>query len=231
MRLAARARARRRGRSGRAAFAAAPPGSYRRVVTRDHARWPATSLPAPACLTLLHRTPCLHILPVGSPPHCWPAPSSSRPRCRRRPPPPAPSPPSEAGRVVDPATGTVATNQVLLVQGGRFTAIGATVAIPAGATVIDLSALTVVPGLVDAHNHLALTYKEVPENNVYYITSCSRTRRCAPSRRRRTASRCWRPASRSCATWGTTATTPTSRCARRSSRGGCPGPTIINVRD
>jgi imidazolonepropionase-like amidohydrolase len=44
------------------------------------------------------------------------------------------------------------------------------VTVPAGATVIDLSDLTVLPGLVDAHNHLALTYKEVPEHNVYYLT-------------------------------------------------------------
>lgn len=76
-----------------------------------------------------------------------------------------------AGRVVDPATGTVATNQILLVRNGRFTEIGPNVAIPAGAQVIDLSTLTIVPGLVDAHNHLALTYKEVPERNSYYITS------------------------------------------------------------
>ena len=27
-----------------------------------------------------------------------------------------------------------------------------------------------MPGLVDAHNHLALTYKPVPENNIYYYT-------------------------------------------------------------
>ncbi len=30
--------------------------------------------------------------------------------------------------------------------------------------------MTVMPGLVEAHNHLALTYKPVPENNVYYYT-------------------------------------------------------------
>ena len=75
-----------------------------------------------------------------------------------------------AGRLVDPETGTSATNQVILIQGGRFTAIGGNVAIPAGATLIDLSQLTVVPGLVDAHNHLALTYKEDPERNIYYLT-------------------------------------------------------------
>jgi imidazolonepropionase-like amidohydrolase len=76
-----------------------------------------------------------------------------------------------AGRLVDPDAGTVATNQIILVENGKFTAVGSNVTIPAGAQVIDLSALTVVPGLVDAHNHLALTYKEMPERNNYYITS------------------------------------------------------------
>ena len=75
-----------------------------------------------------------------------------------------------AGRLLDPETGTVSTNQVILVENGRFTAVGANVAIPAGAQLIDLSSLTVMPGLVDAHNHLALTYKKVPENDVYYLT-------------------------------------------------------------
>jgi imidazolonepropionase-like amidohydrolase len=75
-----------------------------------------------------------------------------------------------AGRLVDPDAGTVATNQVILVENGKFTAVGANVAIPSGAQVIDLSNMTVLPGLVDAHNHLALTYKEVPERNIYYLT-------------------------------------------------------------
>lgn len=75
-----------------------------------------------------------------------------------------------AGRLVDPEAGTVSTNQIILVEDGRFLAIGAGVAIPSGAEVIDLSELTIVPGLVDAHNHLALTYKEEPESNVYYLT-------------------------------------------------------------
>lgn len=75
-----------------------------------------------------------------------------------------------AGRLIDPDAGTVATNQIILVENGKFTAIGPNVAIPSGALVIDLSNLTVLPGLVDAHNHLALTYKQFPENNVYYLT-------------------------------------------------------------
>jgi imidazolonepropionase-like amidohydrolase len=75
-----------------------------------------------------------------------------------------------AGRLVDPEAGTVAADQIILIEHGRFTAVGPDVAVPAGAAVIDLSDLTVLPGLVDAHNHLALTYKEVPEHNVYYLT-------------------------------------------------------------
>jgi imidazolonepropionase-like amidohydrolase len=88
---------------------------------------------------------------------------------------PAPQPASpvtaiRAGRLLDPDAGTVAANQVILVQDGRIREVGASVAIPAGATVIDLSNQTVLPGLVDAHNHLALTYKDEPESNVYYYT-------------------------------------------------------------
>ncbi len=75
-----------------------------------------------------------------------------------------------AGRLIDPATGSIATDQIILVKGNRFEAIGRGLAIPSGAEVIDLSGLTVLPGLVDTHNHLAITYKEFPERNNYYIT-------------------------------------------------------------
>jgi imidazolonepropionase-like amidohydrolase len=65
-----------------------------------------------------------------------------------------------AGRLVDPDTGTAASNQVILVQNGKITAVGGNVTIPAGAEVIDLSAQTVLPGLVEAHNHLTMTLVE-----------------------------------------------------------------------
>ncbi len=75
------------------------------------------------------------------------------------------------GHLVDPETGTAANNQIILIDGGKFTAIGANVPIPAGANVVDLSAYYVSPGLVDAHDHLAITYKMEPEHNSYYLTS------------------------------------------------------------
>jgi len=84
---------------------------------------------------------------------------------------PAPITAIKAGRLIDPETATVTSNQVIIVEGEKIKAVGANLAIPAGATVIDLSTLTVLPGLVDAHTHMALTYKEQPENNYYYLTT------------------------------------------------------------
>src|SRR6476659_10750964 len=75
-----------------------------------------------------------------------------------------------AGRLLDPEAGRILTNQVIVVEGKRIREVGANVNVPAGAQVIDLSNATVMPGLVEAHNHLALTYKPVPENNIYYYT-------------------------------------------------------------
>jgi imidazolonepropionase-like amidohydrolase len=75
-----------------------------------------------------------------------------------------------AGRLFDPEGGRILANQIILVEGNRIRDVGPNVAVPAGAEVIDLSRMTVMPGLVDAHNHLALTYKPEPENNVYYYT-------------------------------------------------------------
>lgn len=61
----------------------------------------------------------------------------------------------KAGKVAMPETGTTLTNQIILVEGSRIKAIGGDVTIPAGATVIDLSKSTVLPGLFDCHAHMA----------------------------------------------------------------------------
>src|SRR5262245_19226020 len=62
-----------------------------------------------------------------------------------------------AGKLIDPETGTATANQMIAVKDGRILEIGAQVAILQGAQTIDLSQYSVLPGLVDAHNHLALT--------------------------------------------------------------------------
>jgi imidazolonepropionase-like amidohydrolase len=60
-----------------------------------------------------------------------------------------------AGKLVDVDAGRVLANQIILVRGGKIEAIGEHVAVPAGATLIDLSKMTVLPGLIDCHTHLA----------------------------------------------------------------------------
>jgi imidazolonepropionase-like amidohydrolase len=59
-----------------------------------------------------------------------------------------------AGTLIDGTGAAPVRNAVILVQDGRITAVGATVQVPAGATVIDLSGETVLPGFIDAHVHL-----------------------------------------------------------------------------
>jgi hypothetical protein len=44
-------------------------------------------------------------------------------------------------------------NASVVVRGGRIAAIGASVDVPAGATVIDGAGKTLLPGLIDAHTH------------------------------------------------------------------------------
>lgn len=61
----------------------------------------------------------------------------------------------KAGRLIDVDGGTVGTDQVILIRDNRITAVGKALAIPAEARVIDLSGMTVLPGLIDCHTHVA----------------------------------------------------------------------------
>jgi imidazolonepropionase-like amidohydrolase len=61
----------------------------------------------------------------------------------------------KAGKLIDPDRGTVVTDQVIVIRANKIEAVGPGLAIPAGATVIDLSKMTVLPGLIDCHTHLA----------------------------------------------------------------------------
>ena len=60
-----------------------------------------------------------------------------------------------AGKFIDVTSGRVLVNQIIVIRGTKIEAVGANVAIPDGAKVLDLSKMTVLPGLVDCHTHLA----------------------------------------------------------------------------
>lgn len=60
-----------------------------------------------------------------------------------------------AGRLIDPEAGRVLAAQVIKVEDGRVVAVQPDGPLPAGANVVDWSAFTVLPGLIDCHVHLA----------------------------------------------------------------------------
>ncbi|HEY4978641.1 MAG TPA: amidohydrolase family protein [Candidatus Acidoferrum sp.] len=62
-----------------------------------------------------------------------------------------------AGTMIDGQSDTTRSNQLIFVRGERIERVtDASAAIPKEATIIDLSAYTVLPGLIDAHTHLFL---------------------------------------------------------------------------
>jgi imidazolonepropionase-like amidohydrolase len=76
-----------------------------------------------------------------------------------------------AGTLIDPVSGTATRDQVILVEGKTVKALGPKVAIPRGATVLDLSGSVVMPGLFDAHTHLCMTVNMRRDAGNYYYTT------------------------------------------------------------
>jgi len=70
-----------------------------------------------------------------------------------------------AGTLLDGRSDSPRRNQVIVVRGQRIEAVGdaASTHAPAGATIIDLSASTVLPGLVDSHTHVFLQGEDPKE--------------------------------------------------------------------
>jgi imidazolonepropionase-like amidohydrolase len=71
----------------------------------------------------------------------------------------------KAARVFD-ATGTnLKNNTVVVVQAGHIVSVGT--AVPAGARVIDLGDVTLLPGFIDSHTHLTMEYEKDYYHFVY----------------------------------------------------------------
>jgi imidazolonepropionase-like amidohydrolase len=61
----------------------------------------------------------------------------------------------KAGRLVDPDSGTVLSDQTIVIRDHKIAEVGKDLVVPSGAKVLDLSAMTVLPGLIDCHTHVA----------------------------------------------------------------------------
>jgi imidazolonepropionase-like amidohydrolase len=61
-----------------------------------------------------------------------------------------------ASRMLDVAAGKIVSPAEVLIESDRIVAVGTSVDHPAGAEVIDLGDMTLMPGLIDAHVHLFL---------------------------------------------------------------------------
>ena len=68
----------------------------------------------------------------------------------------------QAGHLIDPVKGSVASRQSIVVHAGKIAAIGENLKAPAGVEVIDLSNAWVLPGLGDAHQHITLDFPPAP---------------------------------------------------------------------
>jgi imidazolonepropionase-like amidohydrolase len=66
-----------------------------------------------------------------------------------------------AGKILDVRTGNYATDQIIWIEGSKIKAVGKAADVskklPAGTKTIDLSKLTILPGLIDCHTHLTMS--------------------------------------------------------------------------
>ncbi len=65
-------------------------------------------------------------------------------------------------RVIDGTGAAPVEGATIVVSGGRIQAVGKNVTIPAGATRMDMSGKTIVPGLINAHGHLQADQSKRP---------------------------------------------------------------------
>ncbi len=95
-----------------------------------------------------------------------------------------------AGTLIDGQSDNVKHDQIILIRGNRIAAVGdaASAKTPSGATVIDLSHATVLPGLIDSHTHIFLQGEDPAQGgydaNILYPSLALRAARATVSVRR-----------------------------------------------
>ncbi len=69
----------------------------------------------------------------------------------------------KAGTLIDGTSAQAKKNQIIVIRGNRIESVGTDVATPPGARVIDLSNMTVLPGMIDTHTHIFLQGEDPTE--------------------------------------------------------------------
>jgi imidazolonepropionase-like amidohydrolase len=105
----------------------------------------------------------------------------------------SPAPPVtvlRAARMFDGRSDATVANAVIVVEGSKIREAGSNLAVPAGATVVDLGDATLLAGFIDSHMHLT---EEAGDDYVYgFFEGLRRTvrrTRCARAASRRGCSR------------------------------------------
>ncbi|HEY2809680.1 MAG TPA: amidohydrolase family protein [Steroidobacteraceae bacterium] len=88
-----------------------------------------------------------------------------------------------AGHLIDTDSGRVLDVQTILIRDGVIVEVGASISAPADTHVVDLSAYTVLPGLIDAHTHLTIDARNQDPLDELQHTAAERALRSVPNAR------------------------------------------------
>jgi imidazolonepropionase-like amidohydrolase len=88
-----------------------------------------------------------------------------------------------AGKLIDPDSGAVLTGQTILIRAGKIEAVGSNITIPSNAKIIDLSKMTVLPGLIDCHTHVASGAQDSKDLDTFRKTAAQYALESVPNAR------------------------------------------------